>query len=509
MTPAAAVPDAVTRRLITASVMAATLMNSLDTTIANVALPHIQGSVAASAEQITWVLTSYIVAAAIMTPLTGWLASRFGRRRLMQVSIIGFTVASGLCGIAHTLGEIVGFRLLQGIFGAALVPMSQAILLDINPPEKHGQAMAIWMMGAIVGPILGPVIGGWLTDNLTWRWVFFINLPVGVLAFLGVSAFLNEIRTDTPVRLDFLGFAALGIAIGALQMMLDRGQQLDWFSSTEIWIEAGVAALCLYIFIVQTMTARAPFVDPRLFMDRNFLVCTVIGFIIGALLFAVLSVLPQLLEGLMGYPVVTTGLVMAPRGVGSFIAAMVIGQLGRRLDGRLMIGLGLLLNAVSLFMLSHLSLQADEKAIILSGFIQGLGSGMVFAPLATMAFATLDVNFRNEGAAMFTLLRNLGSSIGISLLQVLTFRNTQTVQSRLVEGLRPDNPAVLTMPSRFSLTDPSGIAALGGEVSRQSAMVSYVDAFWLLGVVSLLSIGLIIFLSPPRKGGEAPAMHME
>lgn len=509
MTLAAGLPDPGTRRFITISAMAATLMNTLDTTIANVALPHIQGSVAASSEQITWVLTSYIVAAAIFTPLTGWLAGRFGRRRLMLVSIFGFTIASGLCGLATNLNEIVGFRMLQGVFGAALVPMSQAIFLDINPPEKHGSAMAMWTMGAILGPILGPVLGGWLTDNLTWRWVFYINVPVGLLAFLGIFFFLAETRAETPVKLDLFGFAALALAIASGQLMLDRGQQLDWFSSTEICIEAAAVVFFSYLFIVQTVTARRPFIDLALFADRNFLFCCVLGFLVGVLLFGVLSILPQLLEGLMGYPVVTTGLAMAPRGVGTLVSTIAVGRIARWVDGRLLMFVGLMLNALSMFMMSGMSLQMGESVIVISGFIQGMGSGLVFVPLSTLAFATLAPHFRNEGAAMFTLIRNLGSSIGISILQVVSYRSAEGVSSRLVEGLRPDNPTVATMSSSYSLTDPTGIAALSAEVDRQARMVSYIDAFWALGIVSVIAMGLILFMRPPRRGADAVVIHMD
>jgi DHA2 family multidrug resistance protein len=508
MTAASTMPGAATRLLITASVLAASLMNSLDTTIANVALPHIQGSVSSSPEQITWVLTSYIVAAAIMTPLTGWIADRFGRKRLMLVSIFGFTVASGLCGIATNLNELVGFRLLQGVFGAALMPMSQSILLDINPREKHGQAMAIWVLGALLGPMLGPVIGGWLTDNLTWRWVFYINLPIGIMAFMALSASLTETKSAATAKLDLFGFATLGLAIGSLQLFLDRGQQLDWFSSTEICIEAAAAAFFFYLFIVQTLTVRRPFVDLALFADRNFLLCCILGFFVGVLSYGVQSVLPQLFEGLMGYPVVTTGLVMGPRGVGTLISTLAVGRIIRWVDGRLLIFAGLLLNGISMFMLSGMSLQMSQTVGEVSALVQGMGTGLAFVPLSMFAFATLAPHARNEGAAMFTLIRNLGASIGISALQVLSYRSAQTVHSRLVEGLRPDNPITKTMSSSFSLTDPAGIAALTGEIERQAQMVAYINGFWALGVAAFAAIPLVLLIRSSRSAAAGP-VHME
>jgi DHA2 family multidrug resistance protein len=507
----AAYPEPTARRFITAAVMAATVMNSLDSTIANVALPHIQGSVSASGEEITWVLTSYIVAAAIMTPLTGWLAGRFGRKRLMLWSIVGFTVVSGLCGVANSLGELVGFRLLQGVFGAALVPMSQAILLDINPPERHGPAMAVWGMGAILGPIIGPALGGWLTDNLTWRWVFYINLPIGLLAFAGLSAFLTETKDVKRPRLDLFGFMMMALAIGAFQLMLDRGQTKDWFSSLEICIEGAMAAFFGYLFVVHTLTARKPFIDIGMFKDRNFLIGSIYGFFLGTVLFGVLALLPTMLENLMGYPVVLTGLVTAPRGIGTLISMMIVGRIIKKVDARILIFLGFSIAAWSLYIMSGFTLAMDERLVILSGFVQGLGTGLVFVPLTTIAFATLDPKYRNEGAAMFTLTRNIGSAVGISILQALTIRNGATVHARLVEGIRPDNPALgAVADGGFDFDLPSAVAALNAQITRQAAMVSYIDAFWMLFVLTLAIIPLLLFMRGPRAGaGDGPTIHMD
>jgi len=508
---AGAYPDPTTRRFITASVMAATIMNALDSTIANVALPHMQGSVQASQEEITWVLTSYIVSAAIFTPLTGWLAGRFGRKRLMLVSVVGFTIASGLCGIATHLGELVGFRLLQGVFGAALIPMSQAILLDINPPERHGPAMAVWGMGAVLGPIIGPALGGWLTDNLTWRWVFYINLPVGVLTFIGISGFLSETRSTEPVKLDLFGFGLLAAAIGAFQVMLDRGQQQDWFSSSEICIEAVAAALFAYLFVVHTMTAKKPFIELGLFADRNFVFASLIGFLLGVVLYAVLALLPPMLEVLMGYPVVLTGIVTAPRGLGTLISMWLAGQLIKKVDSRLMIIAGLCFTAGSMWYMQGFSLAMNTHPVMISGFIQGMGTGLIFIPLSIMAFATLPSRMRNEGAAMFTLIRNIGSAIGISVLQAMTIRNAATVHSRLVEGVRPDNPALALRMPDFDFTTPKAVAALNGEVTRQAAMVSYVDAFHALFLISMLMAPMVLLMRRPAKaqGGGEKTMHLD
>lgn len=501
----AAYPEPVVRRFITASVMAATVMNSLDSTIANVALPHIQGSVAASADEITWVLTSYIVAAAIFTPLTGWLAGRFGRRRLMLWSIVGFTAASGLCGTATGLDEIVGYRMLQGICGASLVPMSQAILLDINPPERHGSAMSIWSMGAIIGPIIGPALGGWLTDNLSWRWVFFINLPVGILAFLGLSIFLSETKQAARIRLDLLGFAMLALAIGSLQLMLDRGETLDWFDSLEIKLEAACAVVFFYLFVVHTVTARSPFIDLALFADRNFLVGSIFGFCLGVLVFSVLALLPTMMQSLLGYPVVLTGLVTAPRGIGSLITMMLAGNLIRRVDPRLLILAGFVMVGTAMFQMSGFSLGMDKSLIISTGFVQGLGTGLVFVPLALIAFDTLNPRYRNEAAAMFTLIRNIGAAVGISVLQAMTSRNDAVVHARLVEGIRPDNPVLAQSAPGFDAGMPAAVAGMNAEITRQAAMVSYVDAFWLLAVITFAAIPMLLLL---RRRRRVPAVDV-
>lgn len=502
-------PAPTKRALITASVMAATLMNSLDTTIANVALPHMQGSVSASADQITWVLTSYIVAAAIMTPLAGWLASRFGRKRLFIYSIIGFTAASALCGLATSLGELVAFRLLQGVFGAALVPMSQAILLDINPPERHGPAMSIWGMGAILGPIIGPALGGYLTEHYNWRWVFYINIPVGVLALVGLMLFLEETPADESSRFDGFGFGLLALAIASLQIMLDRGQQLNWFSSSEICIEAALACAFFYSFVIHTLTARRPFIDLALFKDRNFVASTIVGFFLGVVIFSVLALLPPMLERLMGYPVVLTGLVTAPRGLGTMISMIAVGQLIRYVDARILIGTGLLVAGFATYMMSGFSLGMDESLIISSGFIQGIGTGLIFVPLSTVAFVTLDQRLRNEGAAMFTLIRNIGAGIGISLLQAMTIRNTEIVHSRLVEGIRPDNPAMHRAMPDFDFGLTRSLQTLNAEITRQATMVSYVDAFYFLFVTSIVVAPLVFLMKPPGKNAPAPVVHID
>ena len=499
------------RGLITASVMLATVMNSLDTTIANVALPHMAGSVSASPDQITWVLTSYIVASAILTPMSGWLANRFGRKMVFMVAIIGFTIASALCGAATSLVQIVLFRLLQGAFGAALVPLSQAVLMDVYPPEEQGPAMAIWGMGALLGPIVGPALGGWLTDAFSWRWVFYINLPFGVLAALGVFGFIHDGPKQARVRFDFTGFILLSVALGSFQLFLDRGASKAWLESTEIWIEMSVAAIALALFIFHISTADRPFIPIALFKDRNFLSATVFGFFVGVLMFATLALLPPMLETLMGYPVVTTGLVTMPRGVGSMLSMFIVGRLINRVDTRLMVGFGLTLSSFSLLGMSQFDLAMDSRLVVLWGLAQGVGIGLVFVPLTTLGFATLDNRYRADGAGVFTLMRNLGASAGIAIMQALLTSNSQKVHARLVAGVHPDNPtaAAAMAAEHFSTTNPLGIAALNGEIDRQSAMVAYIDDFKLMFILGLLALPLLLFMRPPRRGGDTPHVAME
>jgi len=488
--------------------MLATFMQGVDTTITNVALPRMQGSLSASQDQIAWVVTSYIVAAAIMTPLTGWLAGRFGIKYVFLISVAGFTIASALCGAATSLAELVIFRLLQGVCGAALVPLSQAVLFQINPPERHAKAMAVWGMGVILGPIIGPALGGYLTDFYNWRWVFYINLPFGVLAAIGILVFIHDTRRAHREPFDFFGFAALSLAIGALQMLLDRGELKDWFGSIEIWVEAIIAALGLYLFVVHTATATdRSFLNRELLKDRNCMIGTVLMCLIGMPLYGTMTLLPLMLQNLMNYPVVTTGLVTAPRGIGTMIAMIICSRLIGRVDIRLVIMTGLALTALALWQMTGFTTQMDTGPVITSGLLQGLGLGFIFTPLSTVTFSTLPRQILTQGTAIFSLMRNIGGSIGISIVVALLAENTQIVHSRLVEHLRPDNPLAQApfLAHPFSLTDPSGIAALNAEATRQAAMIAYIDDFKLMMLLVILASPLILLLRTPRRPPAAAA----
>jgi len=491
--------DIANRIPITVALMLATVMNSLDTTIANVALPHMQGSVSASPDQITWVLTSYLIATAIMTPLSGWLSVRIGRKLMFLISIAGFTAASMLCGIATSLFEIVAFRLLQGFFGASLIPLAQASVLDLYPPQRVGQVMAMWGAAVILGPIFGPIIGGWLTDNFSWRWVFYINLPIGMLALAGVAFFMSSGGGVKARPFDFFGFGALVVFIGAFQLMVDRGPGLDWFSSGEVWTEAVVALIGLYLFVIQTLTADHPFFHRSLALDSNFVTCTIFGFFIGILLFSTMALLPTMMQQLMGFSALQSGMATMPRGIGSFAAMFVVGRLIGRVDTRLILMTGLTLSAFSLWQMSHFDLSMTATPIIVSGIFQGVGIGLIFVPLSTLAFATLAPSHRPEATGLFTLMRSLGASIGISVMEAMLTMNASVEHAGLAAHIQPGDPVVAAaLPPMFNLGLASGLEALNGEITRQAAMVAYVDDFRLMMMMTLAVMPLLLFMRTPK-----------
>ena len=500
------------RTAITIFVSLATLMQALDTTIANVALPYMQGSVAASQDEIEWVLTSYIVAAAIMTPPTGFLAARFGLKRLFIVSIAGFTVASMLCGAAQSLTEIVLFRLLQGAFGAALVPLSQSVLFNIYPREQQGFAMALFGLGVMVGPIIGPVLGGWLTEDYTWRYVFYINLPIGIIGIIGLLAFLPSTPQNPGERLDWFGFGTLSVAIGGLQMVLDRGEILDWFGSGEIIIETVVAASAFYLFLVHIFTAREPFVKPALFRDRNFAAGVIFVAIVGLTYYAALALQPLFLQDLMDYPVITSGLVMAPRGVGTMAAMLVVGRLVGRVDTRLLLAIGLGVSAYSFYLMSGWTTAVPEETIVWVGVIQGVGLGFLFVPLSATTLATLSPANRTEGAGFYNLSRTVGSSVGISIANALLTSNTQVNHADIANYVTAANPA-LHNPAVAHYWDPftaAGQSALNALVTEQANLIAYLDDYKLLMIATLAVMPLlVIFRRPSAGGGDGHTMAVD
>ena len=489
------------RGAITLCVILATLMQALDTTIANVALPYMQGSVSASQDEIAWVLTSYIVAAAIMTPPTGFLVGRFGLKRLFLVSTFGFTVCSMLCGMAQSLTEIVLFRVMQGAFGAALVPLSQTVLFTINAKERQGRAMALFGVSVMAGPVLGPVLGGWLTASFSWRYVFYINLPIGLLAFFGLLTFLKETKRNAAAKLDWIGFGTLSLAVGALQLMLDRGEELDWFSSKEIITEAVVCGIGLYLFLVQTLTAREPFVRPSLFRDRNFTAGTLFIAIVGLTYFAALALQPPYLQELMNYPIATAGAVMGPRGVGTMGAMLLVGRLIGKVDTRALLALGLAISAWTFWQMTRWTPDISATTIIVVGIIQGLGLGFLFVPLSTATLTTLSTEQRAEGAGFFNLSRNIGSSVGISIANSLLTRNGQVNHADISAQVSAFNrglqaPEVARFWSPLTAT---GRAALNEVVTQQAQIIAYMDDYKMLMIATLAAIPLLAVFTKPSS----------
>ncbi len=504
-TPSPASLNPTNRLIITVCTIMATLMQSLDSTIANVALPYMQGTMSASQEEINWVLTSYIVAAAIMTTPTGFLAARFGRTRLFVTAVVGFTLASVLCGLAQSLSQIVLFRVMQGTCGAALVPLSQSVMFDIYPIEQRGKAMALWTMGVMIGPIFGPILGGWLTENHSWRWVFYINVPFGVVTAFGLLTFLKETSYGKSVRLDWIGFAALSLAIGAFQTMLDRGETLDWFGSDEIIAEACLAAVGFYLFLVQFSLAPKPFLAPKLFTDRNFVVGITLYFTMGLIMYATLALLAPYLQTLMDYPVVTAGIVLAPRGAGLMLAALLCGRLIGKVSARLLVGIGFTTGAYALYQMTAWTPDVSESTMISVGFLQGLSLGFLTIPINIITFATLPQAMRTEAAGIYSLMRNLGSAIGISVTGALLATNTQINHAIIAGGVTPFNRALQT-GAAARLWNPAsvhGAALLNQQITRQSQVIAYIDDFKLMLILAIVVLPLLLLTRPARPAAKA------
>jgi MFS transporter, DHA2 family, multidrug resistance protein len=490
------------RGIITACAILATVLQLLDQTIANVALPYMQGSFSASFDEITWVLTSYITASAIMTAPVGWLAARYGRKPLYVVCIVGFTATSMLCGAAQSLGQMVVFRVFQGVFGAALVPLSQATLLDIYPPERRGFAMAIWGVGVMLGPIMGPTVGGWLTETYNWRYVFYINLPFGILAAAGLIMFLPGGREHRPQRFDWLGFSVLAIGIGALQLMLDRGHDQDWFTSREIVTEAVFAGLGFYLFLVHAASARQPLIRPALFRDVNFTSGVLLMFMVGIFMVSSLALMTPWLQILSQYPVEAAGLIMAPRGFGSLVTTIATGRLVSRMDARLLVAVGLVMLCYSYYLMSRWTPDVSEHEIIVAIIIQGGAMGLLFTPIQILAFATLPASMRTEGAALFSLLRNLGAAIGVSVASSMLARNAQALHEMIGGTVTPFNRALQAVGPIHRWLDPAnphGAALLDRIINEQAQIVSYADIYLLLIMTTVPAWLLLFMMRMPRK----------
>ena len=494
------------RGLITASAILAMLMQTLDSTIANVALPYMQGSMSASADEITWVLTSYVIAAAIMTAPVGWMARRFGRKKLMIGSLAGFTLASMACGAAQSLEQLVLFRLIQGMCGAAIAPLSQATMLDIYPFSRRAQAMAIFSMGVTMGPVMGPTMGGYLTEMFNWRYVFYVNLPFGILAMIGLALFMPKTQPQDNLRFSWYGFAVLAIGCGSLQLMLDRGQELDWFSSREILVEAVIAGTGFYLFIVHMVTSDRPFLSLGLFTDRNFSSGMVMVFCVSSVMLASGVLLAPYLQNLAGYPVDTAGWAMAPRGIGTMASMFLAAKLGMMVDQRKIMAVGLLVLGSALFEMSTWTPDIPESEMMLTLILQGFAMGLVFNPLSVMAYTTLTPQLRGEATAMQSLSRNIGSAIGVSVTSFTLTRGVQTTHADIAAGITPFDRVLQAGDQASRMLDPAtphGAAMLDRMIDHQARIIAYNNDYRLMMLTVVPPLLLLGFMR--RHSRVAPA----
>ncbi|AKM09050.1 DHA2 family efflux MFS transporter permease subunit [Croceicoccus naphthovorans] len=495
--------------LLIAGVMLASLIQVLDTTIANVAIPHMQTSLGATSESVTWVLTSYIIAAAVAMPLTGWLANKIGARELFLASVVGFIISSMLCGLSQNLAEMVIFRAMQGVSGAFIAPLSQSFMLDSTPPSKHPQMMSIWGMGVIIGPVIGPVLGGWLTENWDWRFVFYVNLPLGLIALALMYMTLPQRPKETR-RFDMFGFIAVAVGLTSMQMMLDRGQHADWFDSLEIWIYAGIMASAVWIAIIHLTTSERPLFPRALFADRNYVIALFFMLLMGLIIFATMALLPPMLQHLFGYSVIDTGMVLMPRGIGVMLMMPLAGYLVRsRVDARLIVATGFAIVCGSLWEMAHWSLAVDTFHIVVSGVLQGLGIGLVFLPLNTIAFATLAPRLRTDGSSLLNLSRSIGSSVGISAVTVMITRNSQISHSDLASQITASDGIGfidLSSADRFQGMGDTVMAMLNGEITRQASMISYIDVFYAMLWVTAMAVPFLLFMKPSSADTEPAQM---
>ena len=492
--------------LVAIGVMLASLIQILDTTIANVAIPHMQSSLGATSDEISWVLTSYIVAVAVAMPITGWLADRIGSRRLFLISVVGFVLSSMLCGMAQNVTQMVLFRALQGATGAFIAPLSQAAMIDTNKPSRQSQMMAVWGMGIMAGPILGPILGGYLTENWNWRAVFYVNVPLGIISLAILAATLPS-RELVRRKFDGLGFALVALALTSLQLLLDRGNHIDWFHSIEAWIYMIVLLSAAWIAVIHFATAREPLFNRHLFTNSNYVFAVVFSLVMGVMMFATMALLPPMLQRLFGYGVIDTGETMMPRGVGTLLTMQFSGYILRKgFDPRILIAAGFGIAAFSLWEMASWSLQTDYSHIAISGFVQGLGMGLVFIPLNASAFATLPPMLRTDGSSLLNLSRSLGSSVGISIVTSLLARNLQVSHSDLAAHVTASFTSVIDFSSvdRFQSMGEAALRLVDAEVNRQAAMIAYIDDFWLMTWLTLAAAPLVVFMKKADLRRQAP-----
>ena len=487
------------RGLLTVGVLMAMIVYMLDATIANVALPHMQASLGATFDTITWVLTSYIIALAVATPITGWLSDCIGSRNLFLIAVAGFVLASMACGASTNLEEMVLFRFIQGVMGAFIGPLSQTAMLDINPPSRQARSMSLWGMGIMIAPIMGPIIGGWLTESYNWRWVFYVNLPVGMIAFALLWLFLPS-RPISRRSFDLFGFAVLAIALSSLQLMLDRGTDQDWFESVEIWIEAIIAVSAFWVFSVHLFTKHNTIIDAALLKNSNMAMALVFQLIIGLMMMAVMALMPPMLQRVYGYDVLDTGMLLAPRGIGILMAMFIASRLINRVDPRYIIMTGLTIASVSMWQMTQWSLVMDSTPIVVSGIVQGLGMGLCFMPVNSMAFSTLDTQYRTEGASILNLFRSLGGSVGISIVTAVLGMNVQTSHADLSSHITSSSMSAVdpATADRFGVFGETAMAMVNAEVNRQALMIAYLDDFKLIMYILFFALPVILMMRPPK-----------
>jgi MFS transporter, DHA2 family, multidrug resistance protein len=494
--------------LLICSVMLGSLIQILDQTVANVALPHMRAGLGATQDNISWVLTSYIIAQAAVIPITGWLSDKIGQRRLFLGSIGGFIIASVLCGLSRNLEQIVLFRILQGMTGAFLTPLAQTVMVDTSTPQNRNRLMSLYGMGVMIGPILGPIIGAWLTDQFNWRWIFFINIPLGLISAIGLW-FLLPKKPVINRAFDVTGFALLALGLASFQLMLDRGEHVDWFNSIEIWIESAVALSAFWMFGVHLFTARNPIYPLAMLRDRNLLVSAVMMLVVGLAVTGAMAMLPLLLEGIYHYPVLTTGMMLATRGIGMILSLYLVGLLSSKYDPRHLISIGFAITAVTFWRMTQWGLEINQTELILNGFVQGLGLGMIFPPISIMAFATIDPRYRTDTAGILALMRSMGSSVGISVLMAVLSHGTQASHAALSANVTPYSlgvdPISLIMPGNVS---KAAMMALDGEVQRQALMIAFINDFWLVMALLVMAIPVAYLMRSPKTEQKGKDDHL-
>jgi DHA2 family multidrug resistance protein len=503
--------------IVTISVMLATFMEVLDTTVVNVSIPHISGNLSSTYEEGTWVVTSYLVANAIILPMSGWLARSFGRRRVLLLCVAGFTFFSFLCGAATSLTALIIFRVFQGLAGGGLQPFAQAILLETFPKEKHGQAMAAYGLGIIVAPIVGPTLGGWITDNYTWRWIFYLNIPVGIFSLVMMTRFVHDPPYLKGKReaVDLWGIGLLALGLGALQIMLDTGQRKDWLGARAIRVEAALCVVGLLLFVIRELVVEHPIVDLRALKDRSFAVGVILMSAVGFLLYASLVLLPQYLETLLDYPAMQAGLALSPRGLGSFAVTFFVGAIAARIDVRKLIVVGFAIASITMFRFSGLNLNSGYWDIFWPQILQGAAMSFMFVPLSTATMSNVAREKMGNATSIFNLMRNIGGSVGIAVMTTLLARRQQFHQNRMIEHLVPGNPQAGEMMRQFTGyfigrgSDPvtafrRAQGAVMGLLQQQAAMLSFVEAFRIMGIIFLLVIPLTALLRDPKKDRAKP-----